>query len=244
MNKFVLFMARMAKTLIKPFFPMKVYGQKNVPNKQCLVIGNHLSGWDPIMYTLGTKNIISFVYKAEFRKSVFLRYVFDGLDCVPVRRGEADLTATRRILQLLKNDKAICLFPEGTRNPNVDCLQDFRTGTALFALKTHSPIRPFYIWDKTKFFRKNYMLIGEEFTLDGFYDRPINKETLASATEYIKSRVDELRMQLNGILQKKGVKRRKRSRKEIAKTNAYNEKQKTFAKQQELKGESDVGENK
>lgn len=235
MNKFILFMVRMVKTLAKPFFPMKVYGEKNVPNKQCLVVGNHLSGWDPVMFTIWTKNIISFVYKAEFSKSVFLRYIFDGLDCVPVRRGEVDLYATKSILKLLKNDKAICLFPEGTRNPNVDCLQDFHTGAALFAIKTHAPIRPFYIWDKTKFLRKNYLLIGDEFTLDQFYDKPIDKETLAQATEIIEAKVDELRIKLNGILQKKGVKRRKRTHKEIAKTNAYNEKQKTFAKQQALK---------
>lgn len=235
MNKFVLSAAHVGKVLFKPFFPVKVYGPRNIPNKQCLVVGNHLSGWDPIMYTLWTKHIVSFVYKASFRKSAFLRAIFDSLDCVPVRRGEVDLSATKHIIRLLENDQTVCLFPEGTRNPEVDCLQKFRTGTALFALKTHSPIRPFYIWDKTKCLRKNYMIIGEEFTLEEFYDKPINKETLAKATEVIQSKVDELRVRLNAILQEKGVKRRKRTEKEIRKTRAYNSKQKTLASQQALK---------
>lgn len=240
MNKFLLWVASMGKVVFKPFFPVKVYGPRNIPNKKCLVIGNHLSGWDPIMYTLCTKNIVSFVYKDEFRKSTFLNWVFNGLECVPVRRGEVDLRATKSILRLLHDDQTICLFPEGTRNPNVDCLQEFHTGTALFALKTHSPIRPFYIWDKTKFLRKNYMIIGDEFSLEEFYNQPINKETLAKATEIIKQKVDALRLDLNVILDKKGVKRRMRTAKETDKIHAYNNKQKTFKKAHALKSNPDT----
>lgn len=235
MNKVVLAVAHVGKVLFKPFFPVKVYGPRNLPNTKCLVVGNHLSGWDPIMYTLWTKNIVSFVYKAEFQKSAFLRAVFNSLDCVPVKRGEVDLAATKLIMRLLQNNQTVCLFPEGTRNPEVDCLQEFRTGTALFSLKTHAPIRPFYIWDKTKFMRKNYMIIGDEFTLDEFYDLPINKETLSKATAVIQAKVDALRIRLNEILSQKGVKRRKRTLKEVDKTHAYNSKQKTLAKQQALK---------
>ena len=231
MNKFVVFLAKVAKVLVRPFFPFKVYGDNKFPNKKGLLVGNHVSGWDAVMFTVWTKNVISFVYKAEFEKNAFLHWVFNGLECVPVHRGEVDINATKGILRLLKNDKAVCLFPEGTRNPNVDCLQEFHTGAALFAIRTHAPIRPFYIWDKSRAFTKNYMIFGEEFTLDEFYDQPISRKTLEDATEVIKGKVDELRVKLNGILDAKGVKRRKRTKKEIEKINAYNEKQMTLAKQ-------------
>lgn len=231
MNKFVTSLVKIAKFLCRPFFPFKIYGDRNIANKKLLVVGNHVSGWDAVMLTLWNKNIISFVYKAEFQKNAFLRWVFDGLECVPVRRGEVDLYASKSILRLLKNDRAVYLFPEGTRNPNVDCLQEFHTGAALFAIKTQAPIRPFYIWDKTKAFRKNYLIFGEEFTLEEFYDKPISRKTLEEATAVIKSKVDELRVELNTILAAKGVKRRKRTKKEIAKIEAYNERQKTLAKQ-------------
>ena len=231
MNKFINVVVRMARAFVRPFFPVKVYGERNIPNKKCLVVGNHLSGWDPIIFTMWTKNILSFVYKAEFRKIPLLRWVFDVLDCVPVRRGDADLNATKSILRLLKDDKAVFLFPEGTRNPGVDSLQEFHTGAALFALKTHAPIRPFYIWDKTKACKKNYILVGEEFTLEEFYDKPINHDTLAQATAYIKSKVEELRGKINAYLENKGIKRRKLTKKEIRKLEAYNSKQKTFVKQ-------------
>ena len=231
MNRFVICLAKIARSVVRPFYPVKVYGERNIPNKKSLVVGNHVSGWDPLLYTMWTQNIISFVYKAEFSKSRFLNWIFSGLECIPIRRGEVDMNASKCILRLLKNDKAVCLFPEGTRNPNVDCLQEFRTGAALFALKTKSPIRPFYIWDKTKFLRKNYLIIGDEFTLEEFYDKPIDRKTLEEATEVIKNKVDELRVQLNNILSARGVKRRPRTKKEIEKIKAYNEKQRTLAKQ-------------
>lgn len=230
MGKFVKCVAHVARVAVRPFFPVKIYGERNIPNKKCLVVGNHLSGWDPLIFTMWTNHILSFVYKAEFQKNAFLRWVFDGLNCVPVRRGDIDINATKMILRLLRDDKAVCLFPEGTRNPDVNSLQEFRAGAALFALKTHSPIRPFYIWDKTKACHKNYILIGDEFTLEEFYDKPINKETLAAATAVIKQKVEDLRVRLNAHLAEKGVKRRKLTKKEMEKLHAYNLKQHTFEK--------------
>lgn len=230
MSKFVRGVAKVARAAVRPFFPVKVYGERNIPNKKSLVVGNHLSGWDPIIFTMWTKDILSFVYKAEFRKIPFLRWAFDSLDCVPVRRGDIDINATKSIMRLLREDKAVFLFPEGTRNPSRDTLQEFRAGAALFALKTHSPIRPFYIWDKTKALHKNYIIIGEEFTLEEFYDKPINHETLAAATAVIKDKVEDLRGRLNSHLESKGIKRRKLTKKETEKLRAYNDKQHTFEK--------------
>ena len=215
---------------MRPFFPVKVYGDKNIPHKKSLIVANHVSGWDPIIFTLATKGIHSFVYKAEFRKNAFLRWAFDGLDLIPVKRGTVDMNSSRTIIDMLEHDKSVALFPEGTRNPNVDCLQEFRTGAALFALKTHAPIRPYYIWDKTKCLHKNYIIIGEEFTLEEFYDKPLTKETLTEATEVIKQKVDQLRVQLNQILAAKKVKRRKRTKKEIEATERYNAKQRNLLK--------------
>ena len=230
MNKFVRFLIRTASVLGKPFFPVKIIGERKLPIKKTLLVGNHISGWDPLIYTAWNKSPISFVYKAEFRKSAFLRWIFDGLDFVPVNRGQVDLTATKSILRQLQADRIVGLFPEGTRNPNVDCLQEFHTGAAMFALKTRAPLRPFYIWEKAKIFRRNYIIVGEEFALEEFYGQPLSKEVLTKATEVIKQRVDGLRLQLNEILAQKGVKRRKRTKKEMEKIQKYNERQKTLAK--------------
>lgn len=228
MNNFIVALASVGKLLCRPLFPTKIIGPRKFEDKKCLYVANHLSGFDPVIFTMWTRGFKSFVYKAEFENVAFLRWVFDGLECIPVHRGEADLNATKMILRQLNKDKGVVLFPEGTRNPNVDCLQEFHTGAALFAIKTKAPIRPFYIWDKTKIFRLNYIIVGEEFTLDEFYDKPITKVLLEEATEVIKQKVDDLRVELNAILAKKNVKRRKRTEKEVEKIRQYNSRQKKF----------------
>lgn len=223
MNKFVVSLIKFARSFFRPWFPLTVYGDRDIPNKRCVLVGNHVCGWDPLIYTMWMKETVSFVYKAEFNKNLLLRWALNGMDYVPVHRGEADINATKSILRLLKDDKTVCMFPEGTRNPNVDCLQDFHTGAALFALKTKSPVRAFYIWDKTKPLRKNYMIVGDEFTLDEFYGRPLDKQTLEEATAFIRNKMDELRLQLNAALEARGVKRRPRTKKELKKIQAYND---------------------
>ena len=234
MNKFVVFLAQTAKTLIRPFFPLTVYGDSTIPETRCIASGNHISAWDPFMFSLCRRRIISSLYKAEFADNRFLRWLLDGLDCIPVRRGEPDINGTKQILRLLKSDKALIILPEGTRNPNVDCFQEFHTGAAMFAIKTHTPIKPFYIWDKAKAFHRNYILHGEPFTLEQFYDKPLNHQTLDEATAVIRGVLDGLRIQLNEILAAKGVKRRKRTKKELRKIAEYNEQQKALAEQQTL----------
>ena len=240
MNKFLVFLVKFLRGMCRPFFPVKVFGDRNIENKKCLIVGNHVSGWDPVIYIMWMKNISSFVYKADFDKNLFLNWFFTGLDCIPVHRGEVDIAASKKILRLLKDNKSVCLFPEGTRNPTVDCLQEFHTGAALFAIKTHAPVRPFYIWDKTKIFHKNYIIVGDEFTLDQFYDRPLDKQTLEEATELIRSNMDQLRIKLNVTLNARGIKRRKRTKKELKKLAAYNEQQQKLT---EIAGNSDCKNN-
>lgn len=243
MNNLIVALASVGKLLCRPLYPTRIYGERRFENKKCLYVANHLSGWDPVIFTMWTHGFKSFVYKAEFENVAFLRWVFDGLECIPVHRGEADLNATKMILRQLNADKGVVLFPEGTRNPNVDCLQTFHTGAALFAIKTKSSIRPFYIWDKTQIFRRNYIIVGEEFTLDEFYDKPITKNLLEEATEVIKKKVDELRVRLNVILQAKKVKRRKRTEKEIRKIQEYNSRQKQFVVNVQERVEAERNEN-
>ncbi|MCM1043763.1 MAG: 1-acyl-sn-glycerol-3-phosphate acyltransferase [Corallococcus sp.] len=224
MNKFVYGLARVLRYLVRPFYPTKIYGQKKLEQKQLILVGNHISAWDPVLLYAWTKTHVSFMYKAEFQQNKFLRWAFDGLEFIPVNRGEVDISATKTAMRLLKRNRILGLFPEGSRNPNIDCLLPLKTGTALFAIKTKSPLRAFYVWDKAKIFRKSYYIIGEEFTLEEFYDKPITKELLNAATEVIRLQMDGLRIKLNGIMEEKGIKHRKRTHKEIEKINAYNAK--------------------
>lgn len=206
--------ARFLTPALKWIYPLKTFGPRKFESKNTVFVSNHTSGWDPVIWTVWCKSRIHFMYKAEFRKSKFLRSAFDHLELIPVTRGDVDLGAIKYSLELLSRGEIVGIFPEGTRNKVRDTLKDFRTGAAMLAIKSKSPVRPFYVWDKYKPFHMNYLLVGEEFTLEQFYDQPLTKQVLKEATAIIQSKVDELRIRLDKMMEEKGKKRRKLSKKE------------------------------
>ena len=210
------FLASIAKYIVRPFLPCKVYGNPKRAKKACLYLGNHISGYDCLMFYLWTKGPMPcYLHKAELSKIFPLPIIFHSFRCIPVKRGDADVTSVKILLKRLAKGHNVFITPEGHRNTAHNCLLPFKKGAALYALKSKAPIRLFYIWEKTKTFRKNYMIFSDEFTLDQFYDKPITKKLLQEVTDYLQAKVDELRVELNGILSAKGISHRKYTKKEL-----------------------------
>lgn len=210
------------KQPFKLIFPIKIFGREKVNKQEKLVLAfNHQSGWDPILWTIWTRHHTRFMYKSTFDKNWILKKGFKALEFVSVRRGTADIKAIKGAMDILKDNKLFGVFPEGTRNKEVDCLQEFKVGTAMIAIKTQSPICPVYIFDRAKAFHKNYMLVGEKFTLGQYYGMKLTRQILDEATEVIKNKIDQTRMELNAILAQKGIKRRKRTKKELKEREAF-----------------------
>ncbi len=219
---FLRFLACIVKYVMRLFLPTKVYGNNKLDTKGCLYLGNHQSGWDSVLFYCWTRGEMPCImYKSDFDKNWLLHWLFTSFRGIPVRRGDADLTSTKITIERLADGHDVCVFPEGTRNPAHNCLLDFRKGSALYPLKSKCPIRVFYIWERTKVFRKNRIIISEPFTLEQFYDKPVTKALLAEVTAYLQSKVDELRLQLNDILANKNIKHRKYSKKDIKRIKEF-----------------------
>lgn len=140
---------------VRLFNPVKIYGAKKFENKKSIFVMNHVSNMDSVVFAAYFKNEFRFVYKAEFDEKPFLRHIFHNMRLIPVKRGEVDLKATKECLSALKQNEILFIFPEGTRNRESDEMLPFKTGPAMFALKTKTPIRPFYI-QKAKKGKKIY----------------------------------------------------------------------------------------
>lgn len=178
-------------------FPTRVKGQKHIPKKgRVILVCNHQSGYDALLIASKVlKRRFYYMSKAELFKNKFLGAFFKSMGMYPVNRQQADLKAVKKTLGLLKNEKAVCIFPEGTRIENTE-MNDAKNGVAMFALKTKSPIVPSVFVKKPGIFRFNTYLIGEAFILsemEEFKDKPINKEILVKATEIITEKMKELK---------------------------------------------------
>ncbi|MEG1527710.1 MAG: lysophospholipid acyltransferase family protein [Clostridia bacterium] len=215
MGKFLYNLIAVLKQPFKLVFPTKIFGSTNFEQKKAILAFNHVSGWDPLVWTIWTSSRARFLYKSQFDRNPFLKFIFKALEYVPINRGEVDLVAIKKCMSLLQDDKIFGVFPEGTRNKEIDRLQEIKVGTAMLAIKTKSPIRPIYIFDRTKAFCKNYFLVGDEFTLDEYYGKQLTKQVLAEATTKVAYYMDKTRQELINLLKEKGITHRKRRRNEI-----------------------------
>lgn len=170
----------------------RVRGLEKVPRKGPVIVAiNHASFIDPLMVGAFIPRPITMMGKVElFRKPIFGLLV-RLYGAFPVRRGEGDLQAVRRSLEVLRAGRALLLAPEGTRSQD-GTLQRGREGTALIALRTSAIIVPVAIWGP-KYLWKNLarlrrtraeMVVGEPFRLESATRRP-RREELRELTDEI-----------------------------------------------------------
>ncbi len=177
-------------------FDYRLRGLENGPREGPLIVAiNHASFADPLLVGAFIPRPIIMMGKVElFRKPVFGLLV-RMYGAFPVRRGEGDLQAVRRSLEVLRSGDALLLAPEGTRSKDGK-LQRGKEGTALIALRTGALILPVAIWGP-KYLWKNLarlrrtkveMVIGEPFCLESPSRRP-SRQQLRELTDEIMRRI-------------------------------------------------------
>ncbi len=139
--------------LISCFLHIRVEGLENTPRSGALIAAtNHISFIDPVVSAALLRSDVLPIGKAELFRFPF-GFVFYGYGAFPVRRGEGDLAAMKRALQVLHDEHVMLISPEGHRAES-GTLQAAREGTALMALKSGAPVLPVAIWGG-KLFWKN-----------------------------------------------------------------------------------------
>lgn len=195
-------------------WPTKVVGKENVKDVEGgIFICNHYSKVDSFIPCFNLfKKEAHILAKYELFKVPIAGWFLRQMGGIPVRRGEADVEAVKQVLRVLKANKRLLIFPEGTRNKEgSQQMAEFKTGTARFAIKTKSQIVPMIYYQSPKLFKKNWLYIGKPFTLEEFYSAR-NPEENHAATERIREKMDETRALCNEYVD--GVKNKKKRRKQ------------------------------
>jgi 1-acyl-sn-glycerol-3-phosphate acyltransferase len=117
-------------------------GKENVPKRgSLLVVSNHLSVSDPILIGVYLGRRISFMAKEELFKNRLIGHFLEYLGSFPVHRGRSSRDALYRAEKILKEGKALGMFPEGKRSMQNE-LQSGMNGTALLIYHNPVPIMP------------------------------------------------------------------------------------------------------
>ena len=124
---------------------MRSYGRDNIPKTGPFVlISNHQSYLDPMLCGGPIQRRVSFLA----RETLFHHWLFGrmirSVGTIPVKLGESDISAIRKAIDILKQDRGICLFPEGTRSRDGK-ITPFKPGFGLLCRRGAAAVVPVVI---------------------------------------------------------------------------------------------------
>ena len=123
----------------------EVSGREHIPSTGgVLLIANHTSYADPPIAGPACPRPVNFMAKAELFRIPVLSAFISRTHAFPVQRGTADRHALRRAVRLLKDNRVLLIFPEGTRSHD-GRLNPFEQGAAFLALASDAPVIPMAI---------------------------------------------------------------------------------------------------
>ncbi len=155
------------RVLFRLYYNPKIINKEVIPKKgPILIVGNHKHIYDQCLTIMATKRPIHYMAKKEYFDGK-MAWFFRLVGCISVNRQIKDTEATNQALDILKNNGAIGLFPEGTRNKTKEFLLPFKFGTVSMAKKTNATIIPFGLTGDYKFRSKNLTIrYGTPFKVD------------------------------------------------------------------------------
>lgn len=144
-----------------------------------ILVTNHINILEvPLLYTqLLPRRVTCFVAAVRW-ESPFYRWLLDGADMIPLRRGEADVAALREGLARLNKGWIVIIAPEGTRSETGQ-LQQGKPGVVPLALRSGAPLLPLVYFGHEQFganvrrLRRTdfHIVVGEPFRLESHGER-------------------------------------------------------------------------
>ena len=189
----------LARIFIPTFGSIEVVGRENVPPYGPLIIApNHQSYADPPVLVYAIERPLWWMAKRALFSNLLNAYFMRAAHVHPIDRDARDLGALRWAQETLAADRALVLFPEGTRSPGA--LSEASDGLTYLALRSGAPILPVAITGTERVrgmakiafhFQRLRVVIGEPFTLPVVEGR-IGREVLHYPTDQVMERIAAL----------------------------------------------------
>ncbi|MHC4324046.1 MAG: lysophospholipid acyltransferase family protein [Planctomycetota bacterium] len=127
------------------FFRLRSYGRENIlKTGPFVLISNHQSYLDPMLCGGLIKRRVSFLARESLFKHWLFGRMISSVGTIPVKLGEADISAMRKVIEVLKQDRGVCLFPEGTRSLDGK-ITPFKPGFGLLCRRGNAAVVPVVI---------------------------------------------------------------------------------------------------
>lgn len=176
----------MVKALYAIPFRFQIIGEENIPKDGGIIFcPNHISNHDAITIAISQKRQLSFMGKDSLFRIPVLGWLFKKIGAFPVKRGTGDIGAVRKAIEIIQNNNALVMFPEGTRNKTENLLLEFKTGAALVAKKGNAKIVPVAIIGRYRLFSRITVQFAPPVSLDSYGEKPDLHQVMADVKDQV-----------------------------------------------------------
>lgn len=193
---------KLAGRWVEEGFDIDARGAENVPDEGGVVIAsNHASWFDPVFVGAAIDRPIHWMAKATLFRHPITDFFFRKAGQIRVDRvAGGNQAAVNRSVELAENDRAVGIFPEGSRSID-GSLRRGRTGVARVALRSEAPVVPVGV-NSYDVLPKHAVMpnldqplaveIGEPFRYEGMADRVGERTVCRKVTDEIMDEVGRL----------------------------------------------------
>jgi len=185
-----MWMWRLGRIIAAPvyrlMFRFRITGKKNIPKEGGIILcANHTSYHDVVVLGMSSPRNLHYLAKAELFKGKIAKRFFNSLGAIPVDRENPGLDSLKRVVNVLKEEKALAIFMQGGRRKEADAVDDYKAGVALFAIKGKAPVVPVHIRSRFKFFSKVHINIGEPISFEEYHGKKVRTDDLNTAAQKV-----------------------------------------------------------
>jgi long-chain acyl-CoA synthetase len=156
----------MLRLLFRVVWRLKISGTENIPIKgKCILCVSHGSYLDGFIVAAsvpaGLRKNLYLVGFETFFDHFLIRNIIKYIRVILIDPGMHFVEAMQASSYVLKNDKMVCIFPEGERTIDGE-IKEFKKGVGILAKELNVPLIPVYIagsyesWPRTKRLPKPY----------------------------------------------------------------------------------------
>ncbi len=171
-----------------------------------LIASNHVTFVDPIilhcaftkrrLYSIATKDII----KNKIRK-----FLFSCGNCIIIDKENFSMASLHKIVDVLKQEKAVVIFPESTVNKG-DGVKTYKSGFVLMALLSKKPILPVCIIKRDSWFKRTKIAIGEPIDVCSMCSPIPTMEEMDNVAKMLQEKEEEILLKYRDKQKEKKVK--------------------------------------
>lgn len=121
----------------------RFYGVERVPEKGPVILAStHQSFLDPLLLAVATRRPQCYLARDSLFRVPGFSWLIKKLGAVPIERSGASVREGLRVCtRILKRDRALVMFPEGTRSED-GRIQPLKSGVAFVAKRSGAPVVP------------------------------------------------------------------------------------------------------